>query len=306
MNANQKRKFATNYAQYERLLVLQGYAKATIDNYCRSLRRLAEWAGKCPDKRLKKKDFEAYFTQRIHSHSWSAVKVDRNAFMRYWELVLECQWDYVELVKPPLVRHLPDILGAEEINQTFACVHRTHYEVYLYTVYTLGIRLSEGLYLQVGDIDGNAKRVHIREGKGCKDRFVILPDNTYTVLRQFWRTHHHKKWIFPSLQAQRNDAPMDKGSAQKAMQLAIDEANIHKHISVHNLRHSFATHCIEHGMDLCSLQQLMGHESPKTTALYTQLTEKLVKDNHAIINEFVNLIAMPHIPCDQGESRHEA
>ena len=73
MNANEKRKFATKYAQCERLLVLQGYAKATIDNYCRSIRRLAEWFDKCPDKRLKKHDFEAYFSQRIASHSWSAV-----------------------------------------------------------------------------------------------------------------------------------------------------------------------------------------------------------------------------------------
>ncbi len=306
MNTCEKRKFATKYPLYERLLVLQGYAKATIDNYCRSVRRLAEWADKCPDNRLKKADFEAYFSLRIHSHSWSAVKVDRNAFMRYWELVLERDWDYVSLVKPPVVRHLPDILVAEEINQTLACVHRAHYEVYLYTVYTLGIRLSEGLYLQVGDIDGKARRVHIREGKGCKDRFVILPDNTYKVLRQFWSTHQNKKWIFPSLQADRHNTPMDKGSAQKAMQLAVEQANIHKHISVHNLRHSFATHCIEHGMDLCSLQKLMGHESPKTTALYTQLTEKLEKDNHAIVNELVNLIAMPRIPVSQGERNHEA
>ena len=180
MNTNEKRKFATKYAQYERLLVLQGYAKATIDNYGRSIRHLAQWADRCPDKRLTKKDFEHYFSQRIASHSWSAVKVDRNAFMRYWDLVLDAQWPYIELVKPPVVKHLPDILVAEELNHTLACVQKTPYQVFLYTVYTLGIRLAEGLHLQVSDIDGKAKRVHIREGKGCKDRFVILPDNTYT------------------------------------------------------------------------------------------------------------------------------
>lgn len=97
---------------------------------------------------------------------------------------------------------------------------------------------------------------------------------------------------------------MDRGCAQKAMQLAIEEANIHKHISVHNLRHSFATHCIENGMDLCSLQKLLGHESPKTTALYTQLTETLVKNNHEIVNTFVNRVAMPIIDPTEGR-RHE-
>jgi integrase/recombinase XerD len=88
---------------------------------------------------------------------------------------------------------------------------------------------------------------------------------------------------------------MDKGSAQKAMKLAVSEANIHKHISVHNLRHSFATHCIENGMDLRSLQELLGHESPKTTAIYTQLTDTLQKNNNTIINQFVDQIRMPVI-----------
>ena len=304
MNVCEKHKFATNYAKYERLLVLQGYSKATIDNYARGVRRLADWCDHCPDERLKKLDFETYFSQLIQTHSWSTIKCDRNALMHYWKLVLEHSWEYVDMIKPPIKKHLPDILVAEEINSTLNCVHRVHYEVYLYTVYTLGIRLAEALYLQVSDIDGKTKRVHIREGKGCKDRFVILPDNTYRVLQQFWRTHRDKKWIFPSLQLNHHQTPMDRGSAQKAMKLAIQEANIHKRISIHNLRHSFATHCIEHGMDLRSLQELLGHESPVTTAIYAQLTETLHKNNNAIVNKFVNLIAMPVIP-QAGGVHHE-
>jgi len=304
MNTREQRLFDVNYAQFTRLLILKGYRKATVDNYTRGLRRLALWYNKCPNKRLKKADFEAYFSELLQTHSWSTIKCDRNAFMRYWELVLEQDWQKVDIIKPPVERHLPDILVADEINLTLSCVHRLHYEVYLYTIYTLGIRLSEGLFLQVGDIDAKNKRVHIHEGKGCKDRFVILPENTYRVLQQFWRTHRNAKWLFPSLQPQRYTSPMDKGAAQKALQLALGEANIHKHISVHSLRHSFATHCIEQGMDLCSLQSLLGHESPKTTALYTQLTETLQKNNHAIVNLFVNRIKMPHFP-DPREQNDE-
>jgi integrase len=94
-----------------------------------------------------------------------------------------------------------------------------------FTFYTLGIRLSEALFLQVGDIDNQTKRVHIHEGKGCKDRFVISPDNTYRVLQQFWLTHRDEKWIFPSLRPDQYDTPMDKGSAQKAMNRAVKQAN---------------------------------------------------------------------------------
>lgn len=301
MNKTEKRKFDARYTQYQRLLTLQGYSKTTIDNYSRSIRRLAQWWGKCPDKRLKKNDFEAYFSELLKTHSWSTIKCDRNGIMHYWELVLELNWQWVDLVKAPRVKHLPDILTADEITTFLGCVHKLQYRIYLYTVYTLGVRLSEALHLQVGDIDGKTMRVHIREGKGCKDRFVILPDNTYLVLRRFWQTHHHKTWIFPSLQPERYDGPMDKGSVQRAMKLAIEEAKIHKHISIHNLRHSFGTHSLEAGMDLRSLQELLGHESPTTTAIYTQLTDLLHKNNQDIVNTFVGKVALPQMEDDSDE-----
>ena len=295
MNKQEQRKFHTKYGKYQQLLPLQGYATTTTSNYLRSIRRLAEWCNQCPDQRLTKGDLEAYFSQLLETHSWSTIKCDRNGFTHYWELVLGLDWQWVNIVKPPKTKHLPDILTAEEIDSVISCVHKLHYRVYLYTVYTLGLRLSEALYLKVGDIDGKNKRVHIHDGKGCKDRFVILPDSTYQVLRSFWLTHHNKKWIFPSLQPNRYDSPMDKGSAQRAMKLAVEEANIHKKISVHNLRHSYGTHSIENGMDLRSLQELLGHESPKTTALYVQLTDYIHKNNREIVNHFVDKIGLPRM-----------
>ena len=222
--------------------------------------------------------------------------------MRYWELVLGIEWPWVSIVRVPNVRHLPDILTSTEVSAVLQRVHKLHYRVFLYTVYTLGLRLSEALHLKIGDIDGKTKRVHIREGKGCKDRFVILPDNTYHVLRTFWKTHQHKKWIFPSLQPSRYNNPMDKGSAQRAMKLAVKEVNIHKSISIHSLRHSFATHSLETGMDLRSLQELLGHESPTTTALYTQLTDTIHKNNQDIVNDFVGKIGFPRMEEDSDEA----
>ena len=154
--------------------------------------------------------------------------------------------------------------------------------------------------------DGKTKRVNVHEGKGCKDRFVILPDNTYRVLRLFWQTHRDDTWIFPSLQPDRYDSPMDKGSAQRAMKLAVAEDNIHKNISVHNLRHSFGTHSLESGMDLRSLQELLGHDSPTTTAIYTQLTDTIHKNNQEIVNGFVAKIGMPRMEdnVDADQTSH--
>ena len=302
MKIKEQRKFDENYAQYRRLLTLQGYSKTTLENYSRSIRRLAQWCGKCPDQRLKKADFEAYFTQLLATHSWSTIKCDINGFRHYWKMVLQRDWPWVDLVRPPKVKHLPDILSSDEIIRLLGCVHKRVYRIFLYTVYSLGIRLSEALFLQLGDIDGDNKLVHIREGKGCKDRFVSLPDNTYRVLRKFWCTHHDSQWLFPSQHPQRYSGPMDKGAVQKAIKLALKEAGIHKEISIHNLRHSFGTHSLEGGMDLRSLQELMGHESPKTTAIYTQLTETIQKNNHDIVNSFVNIVGLPSMEDDHHEA----
>jgi site-specific recombinase XerD len=174
MNSTETRKFEQAYAQFQRLLVLQGYSDATIDSYCRGIRRLAAWSGRCPHKRMTKDDFEAYFTELLTTHSWPTIKCDRNGIMRFWELVLECEWPWVELVKPPIQIKLPDILTQEEISAVLNHVREPRFRVYLFTVYTLGLRLSEGLFLKPGDIDGKLLKVHIRNGKGHKGRFLLL------------------------------------------------------------------------------------------------------------------------------------
>lgn len=303
MNIQEQKRFNELYEEYRRRLILQGYSKTTVENYSRSIRRLALWINQCPDERLGKKDFEAYFIALLKTHSWSTVKCDRNGFTHYWELVLELDWQWVNIVKPPKTKHLPDILTPDEITKMLSHVQKTRYRIYLYTVYTLGLRLSEALYLKVGDIDGKTMRVHIHDGKGCKDRFVILTGNTYDVLRRFWATHKNQTWLFPPQNPERYESgPMDKGAAQRAMKLAVKAANIHKTVSIHNLRHSFATHSLEAGMDLRSLQVLLGHESPKTTALYTQLTDILVKNNHEIVNAFTSRIGLPLMEENDNEN----
>ena len=295
MNSTETQKFKQAYARYQRLLQLQGYSEATCDSYGRGLRRFAHWCKCCPHAGITLRKFEAYFSQLIQSHSWATVKCDRNGLMRFWELNLKIDWPYPEMVKPPVVKVLPDILTQSDISALLNRVEEPRFRVFLFTVYTLGLRLDEALNLRPGDIDGQRMRVHIRNGKGHKDRFVILPEVTYRLLRQFWTTHKNKEWIFPSKNPERHAGPMDRGSAQTAMAKATKAANIHKTVSIHNLRHSYATHCLEFGMDLRSIQELLGHESPATTAIYTQLTHTLQKNNEAIIQLLMQGINPPSI-----------
>ncbi len=174
-------------------------------------------------------------------------------------------------------KKLPDVLSVEEVRRLIAAVRTPHDQAYFWTVYSLGLRLEEGLHLQVGDIDGQRMWVHVRRGKGAKDRYVPLPRRTLTVLRQYGTTHRHPEWLFPARgrdgrQAATADQPMTGGTVQKAMSRVVHELEFKKAISVHTLRHSYATHLLEAGVNLRLIQQYLGHSSLHTTMIYLHLT----------------------------------
>ena len=179
------------------MLKLQGKAQKTIDPYARAVRRISAYFDCCPDQ-LTMGQREHYFSDLVASHSWSTVKVDRNGLMFFWKHVIKQDWQWVNIVKAPKVRSLPDILTVAEVERLIGTTRNLRYRVFLLTTYSMGLRLSETLALQAGDIDGERKLVHIRRGKGHKDRFVPLPDLTYQALRALWRKHRNPCWLFPN------------------------------------------------------------------------------------------------------------
>ena len=295
MNKREARKYDQLYTKFVRELELQGYAHVTVDSYARGIRRVAEYFDQCPDGRLTKEDLKQYFADLLTTHSWSTIKLDRNALQHYWLRVLGLEWDWVLIVKPPKVKSLPDILSSNEINRLLSEFRKPQYVVFCIVAYTMGLRISEALGLSVADIDREHNRVHVRLGKGKKDRYVDMPDMTYHLLRDFWATHRHPKWIFPSQQKNKPNAHMDRGSVQRAVRETAKSVGIHKHITSHTMRHCFATHLIEAGLPLTTVQRLMGHEDPRTTALYIQLTKTIEQDATKAINQIANKIKVPNI-----------
>lgn len=293
MTKREAQKFDRLYTKFVRAIELQGYAEKTVDSYARSIRRVAAYFDCCPDHKLSKEDLQQYFADLLKTHSWSTIKHDLNALRHYWKLVLGLDWDWVLIVKPPKKNTLPDILSADEINRVLECIQKPQYAVLFFIMYTMGLRIGEALELKVGDIDREHNRVHVRLGKGNKDRFVKLPTATYRLLREFWCTHRNPEWIFPSLQANNQDRPMDRGAAQVAIKKAVKEAGIHKHITSHSLRHCYGAHLVQAGLNLRAVQDLMGHEDPRTTALYTQLTDAVKQDALEMVNTLANKINSP-------------
>ncbi len=232
MQASEQTRFDQLYKRHLRALKLQGLSDSTIDVYARAVRRVAEHFDCCPD-RLTTEQLETHFAELVESHSWSTVKVDRNGLQFFWKHVLKRDWTWLDIVKAPRIQSLPDVLTPTEVEQLIGATQKLRYRVFLLTTYSMDLRLGEALALEVGDIDAQRQRVHIRRGKGHKDRLVPLPELTCRALRALWLRHRHPRLLFPnatgSLQQIRSATThMDRGGAQLAMKAVVQQCGIKK------------------------------------------------------------------------------
>lgn len=232
MNTKEQAHFDELYERHLRTLKLQGMSAATISSYARAVRRVSRHFDCSPDH-LTTEQLEQYFAGLVDSHSWSTVKIDRNGLQFFWKHVLKIDWQWVNIIKAPKIHSLPDSLTVAEVERLILATDKLRYRVFLLATYSMGLRLSEALALHVGDIDAQCKRVHIRRGKGHKDRFVPLPDLTYRALQALWRKHRNPLWLFPNpagsmqsvAQATRH---MDRGGAQAAMKAVMTACGLKK------------------------------------------------------------------------------
>jgi integrase/recombinase XerD len=293
MNKAQQARFDSLYEQHVNALHRQGKAERTIDSYARAIRRITEFFGLCPDQ-LTQDHLKDYFSALVKSHSWSTVKVDRNGLQFFYKYVIERPWIWVDIVKPPQKRVLPDILSVKEVERVINGTRELRYQTFILTAYSLGLRLGETLNLRVGDIDSDRMKIHVRKGK--KDRFVTLPDASLKALRAYWVTHRNPQLLFPNgktAEIRHNaTAPMDRGGLQKSFKVIVKSCGIHKQVTPHSLRHCYGAHLVETGLNLRAIQQEMGHECPKTTALYTQLTEVAHQNTSQLINRLMNRLKL--------------
>ncbi len=286
MNTSQAQRYNYLYEQHLINLRLQGKRPSTIDGYSRAVRRITAFFDESPDK-LTTDDLKRYFYSLIQTHSWSTVKIDRNGLQFFYRYTLNKQWEWLAIVKPPQVKRIPDILTVKQVGDVINKTKKLRYQVFFMTLYSLGLRLSEGLNLTIRDIDKFTMLVHVREAKGGKDRMVPLPETTLLALRNYWATHRHERFIFPGTHVNAK-THMDKGGVQKSLKKVLSDCRIQKPISPHSLRHCYATHLLEQGLDLRSLQQLLGHASLNTTARYTQLTKVKQRDMSRAVNKLID------------------
>jgi len=277
MNPEELEKFKNLLAAYEQALRLQRKRERTIETYCQYLWKAAKHFNRCPDD-LSADELKSYFTWMLSRYAPNTVNVQVASFVFLHRYVLNREVEWGKIIKQKSPKSLPDIPTKEEVHFLINSVRKVRFRIFLLVVYSLGLRTNEGLKLEVGDVDGSQHRVHIRNSKGGKDRYVVLPELTLHALRRFWTTHRHPRLLFPSpvfdaARSRRSETCMDASSVQAAFRATIRESGIQKQLTIRSLRHAYATHLLELGMDMRLIQDLMGHEDSKTTARYAHITK---------------------------------
>jgi site-specific recombinase XerD len=256
-------------------------SQITIRIYLRAVEEFAQYFKVSPD-RLRPEHIRQYQAHLFIDRKLDAISVAQQlSALRFFFLkTLKRPWMVQDLPTPKRPVRLPEVLSQEEVKRLIQCAGSPLHRIWLLTLYATGIRREELVRLQIGDIDSDRMLIRIRQGKGRKDRDVMLSPRLLEELRNYWRSANPKPktYLFPGKGPHRNaDVPIDSRSVFNAVQQAARRAGIDQRVHPHTLRHCFATHLLESGADLHTIQLLLGHADLKTTSRYLHLSERHLK-----------------------------
>jgi site-specific recombinase XerD len=268
-------------------LRLRNLSPRTIEAYVAGVVKFARHFGRSPDL-LGPEDVRTFQLHLIERKvSWSTLNQMVCALRFLFGTTLG-RSEYLPLLvygKKP--RKLPCVLSPEEVARLLDASRPGRDRVMLQTAYACGLRLGEVLHLQVGDIDSPRMLVHVRQGKGGKDRLVPLAPQLLAELRNYWRCYRPQRWLFPNAQ----QVPLCPNTVQRWMKRMVVQARLSKPATMHTLRHSFATHLLEAGVDVLTVQKILGHSSLSTTTRYLHLRD----DRLRLVPSLLALLPVPPI-----------
>ena len=261
---------------------LRGFSARTQECYVAAVRQLAAHYRRSPDQ-LSEEELRQYFLYLANAKkvARATATIALCGIKFFYEQTLQRQWTTLRFVRPRREKKLPVVLSRDEVRRVLAEVRIPVYRACLTTIYACGLRLLEGAHLQVPDVDSGRMLLHIH-GKGKTDRYVPLPAPTLELLRAHWRTHRAPVWVFPAPTRHglahslaHNGGPVTRSSLQSAFRRGLQRSGLAKRAHVHTLRHSYATHLLEAGVNLRIIQENLGHRSARTTQVYTHLTREV-------------------------------
>ena len=279
---------------------LHGFSDRTQDSYVRSVEGLTRYFMRSPDT-LDEEALRQYFVHLTCERKLArpTVTIALSGIKFFYEKTLKRDWSLTGVPTPKREKKVPVVLTHEQVRAILSRVRTLRHRACLSLIYACGLRLSEACEVKVTDIDRVRGLLHVR-GKGSKERYVPLPEPMLPLLEDCWRSHRNKKWLFPWVgrggrgsYARNIERHVPLSTVQQAFRKAYLETGITKKVSVHSLRHAYATHLLEKGVGLRQIQEWLGHASPSTTTIYAHLTAQSVQIAAQAVTQLMNDIATP-------------
>lgn len=248
---------------------LRGMSEASVKEYVKCVLNLQKFYGK-PVSNVTENEIKGFLHHLVVKKKLAAstVNIHNSALKFLFHKTLKRGWDPENLPRLKKPKNLPDILTKEEVQAIFDATDNLKHKCVLMTVYGSGLRLSEIVGLKVGDIDSKNMRIFIRQGKGKKDRYAILSQKSLEILRDYWKVYKPKDWLFEGM---KEGTSYTRRGVQDMFQKAVKKTGIKKDVSLHSLRHAFATHMLESNVNLFHIKQLLGHADISTTTIYLHM-----------------------------------
>ena len=258
------------YKEYVTELKLRGYSESTLKVYSDHVNRYISY---CSRKNINIDEIRIYLNVLLSDKNLSHSFVNQaiSAIKIYLSEISGMKIEKIKIPRPKKEKKLPQVLSCSEVISILNALDNIKHKAILYLVYSAGLRLNEVTHLKVEDIDSERKMIRIKQSKGRKDRYSVLSDKALDVLREYYSEYKPVDWLFTG---QKLHNPLSDRSVQNIFKNARDKAGITKNVSIHSLRHSFATHLLENGTDLRFIQELLGHSNSKTTEIYTHVSKK--------------------------------
>ena len=255
------------------MIQLKGYSPNTLRTYANEFHCLLRLLGSLCVNDLSKEHIRSYLLWLIRKKGYSELQVHTavNAIKFYFEQVEKRGREFYDLPRPKKKEQLPSILAEAEVVTLLQQTGNLKHKALLMTAYSAGLRVSELVSLKTKDIDSQRMLIHVRQGKGKKDRMVPLYSKLLEVLRTYHKAYKPKEYLF---EGEEPGTPYSTRSAQEVLKVVKQKARIQKSGSIHSLRHAYATHLLESGTDIRFIQELLGHQSLRTTLIYTHVSVK--------------------------------
>ncbi len=268
-------------------LQLAGYAKRSTESYVSSVLRLQRFYNK-PLEDITEEDLRQYWLCCQTDFGWSAasLRISYAGIQHFFTRTLVRSWKIFSEIKWKREETLPTILSLQEVRKIIDALPTRQSRTFYLALYSLGLRLREATTLQVRDILSDRGLVHIHAGKGGMDRMVPLPGITLSALREYYKTHHNPKWIFPALghnngkDAQFAEDHVSDSGVQGALRSTLKKLGFKKHVHPHVFRHAYATHLLEANIPIRHVQDILGHKTLKSTMIYLHVTTLAQEDSH--------------------------